>query len=121
MVLQHLPTNLAKSYLAEFLRVLTPGGILVVQIPARRVAKRFRYALTNIFPWIGSSLRRLRGAPPRIPMRVIPRSQVEGIVAQGGGEVLEAAPDGASGPEFESIVYYVRKASQFGGTPRASV
>jgi SAM-dependent methyltransferase len=34
LVLQHLEPDYAKSYLREFLRLLTPGGLLVFQLPA---------------------------------------------------------------------------------------
>ena len=33
IVLQHMPPDLAKRYLAELVRVLAPGGILVFQLP----------------------------------------------------------------------------------------
>ena len=36
LVLQHMPTDLSRAYLGEFLRVLEPGGLLVVQVPSRR-------------------------------------------------------------------------------------
>jgi SAM-dependent methyltransferase len=36
LVLQHLPPELAKSYLREFVRVLAPGGLLVFQLPSHR-------------------------------------------------------------------------------------
>jgi SAM-dependent methyltransferase len=36
LVLQHMPTELSRAYLGEFLRVLEPGGLLVFQVPSRR-------------------------------------------------------------------------------------
>ncbi|MGH9382722.1 MAG: class I SAM-dependent methyltransferase [Vicinamibacterales bacterium] len=38
IVLQHVPQELALGYLGEFLRLLTPGGILVFQLPSHRRA-----------------------------------------------------------------------------------
>ena len=35
VVLQHLPPRLIRGYLAEFARVLRPGGSLIVQLPTR--------------------------------------------------------------------------------------
>ena len=32
--LQHVPSDLARSYLGEFLRVVKPGGIVIVQVPS---------------------------------------------------------------------------------------
>jgi SAM-dependent methyltransferase len=34
LVLQHMEPNYAKQYIKEFLRILSPGGILVFQLPA---------------------------------------------------------------------------------------
>ncbi|GMR24156.1 MAG: hypothetical protein BMS9Abin37_2663 [Acidobacteriota bacterium] len=34
IVLQHIPDDLTEKYLAEFLRVLRPGGVLVFQLPS---------------------------------------------------------------------------------------
>lgn len=38
LVLQHLPRDLIRGYLREFARVLRPGGVLIVEIPAARTA-----------------------------------------------------------------------------------
>jgi SAM-dependent methyltransferase len=37
IVLQHVGTELAKGYMAEFLRVMAPGGIAVFQVPSHLV------------------------------------------------------------------------------------
>jgi len=37
IVLQHLPPRLANKYLAEFVRILRPNGLLVFQLPSRFV------------------------------------------------------------------------------------
>jgi hypothetical protein len=37
IVLQHVPSELAVRYLHEFFRLLTPGGVLVFQLPSHRV------------------------------------------------------------------------------------
>ena len=38
LVLQHMPPTLAGGYIGEFVRVLKPGGALIFQIPADRIA-----------------------------------------------------------------------------------
>lgn len=40
LVLQHLPTELAYNYIAEFVRILRLGGILVFHLPARFVQEQ---------------------------------------------------------------------------------
>ncbi len=37
IVLQHIPKKYIKGYLGEFLRVTKPGGLIVFQIPTRRI------------------------------------------------------------------------------------
>jgi SAM-dependent methyltransferase len=37
LVLQHMAPDLARRYLAELVRVLRPGGLLVVQVPSGRI------------------------------------------------------------------------------------
>jgi SAM-dependent methyltransferase len=39
IVLQHLPPGLAYKYLAEFVRILRPNGLLVFQLPSRFVSR----------------------------------------------------------------------------------
>jgi SAM-dependent methyltransferase len=36
IVLQHIPPDSSRRYIAEFLRVLAPGGVLVFQLPSHR-------------------------------------------------------------------------------------
>ena len=38
LVLQHMAPDLARSYLAELVRVLRPGGLLVFQVPSGRIS-----------------------------------------------------------------------------------
>ena len=39
-MLQHLPTELARKYIAEFARILRPNGLMVFQLPARFVQEQ---------------------------------------------------------------------------------
>jgi ubiquinone/menaquinone biosynthesis C-methylase UbiE len=109
IVLQHLPRPLAERYLKEFLRLLSDGGVLVVQIPSRRIRRRRRYLISRLLPGVFSALRKMTGRPPRIPMHVIPRREVLAIIRAFGARVIHVAPDGASGADFESLVYYVTR------------
>ena len=43
IVLQHMPPALMKQYIAEFIRVLSPGGLLVFQVPAEVEDARERF------------------------------------------------------------------------------
>jgi SAM-dependent methyltransferase len=35
LVLQHMPPELSRSYMTDFIRVLKPGGVGVFQLPSR--------------------------------------------------------------------------------------
>lgn len=94
-VLQHLPsTALAATYLREFVRVLRPDGIALVQLPHRLPTLRF--VLARRTPYI--VLRRL-GVTPRFlyqrlglhPMHMISLStrRVQDIVHNAGGSAVE--------------------------------
>jgi ubiquinone/menaquinone biosynthesis C-methylase UbiE len=111
IVLQHLPRHLAERYLADFFRLLSNRGVLVVQIPSRRIRRRRRYFLSRLFPAVASALRRISRRAPRIPMYVIPRRDVLALIRTAGARVIHVREDGASGPEFESLVYYVTRGS----------
>ncbi|MFC7327600.1 class I SAM-dependent methyltransferase [Marinactinospora rubrisoli] len=88
LVLQHVPPALARGYLAEFARVVRPGGAVVVGVPdrERRTAKGllFRYA-----PWpvirLGQRLVLRYPAPMR--MHPVPERDVRGVLAGHGAHV----------------------------------
>ncbi len=71
IVLQHIPEKYARAYIAEFIRVLRPGGIAVFQLPSklrsRSRVSRFGYRL-NLF-----LRRRSRRAPFVREMYGVPR------------------------------------------------
>ena len=116
IVLQHLPDRATiEGYLAEFLRVLRPGGLLAFQLPSslplalRLQPRRNAYLL----------LRRL-GLSPRFlywrlglhPNRMvaIPKSDVVAFLESHGARVLDVVT--RRDPDvhlFEESVYYVAK------------
>jgi SAM-dependent methyltransferase len=113
IVLQHQPSpEIALRYVDEFLRVASPDGLIVFQLPssiplANRLQPRRRaYAL----------LRSLRVSPKLLlgqlrlhPIRVISVSEevVERRVEDSGGRILLARQD-ASIPPLRSIRYFVQ-------------
>jgi SAM-dependent methyltransferase len=109
LVLQHLTSgSLIERYLAEFVRVLAPAGLLAVQLPVfvpppaastlrsrLRVRTRARAALRRV----GVSPRWLyqRTAwTPEMPMTAVPYERVVQVLEFAGGRVVtteESAPD----------------------------
>jgi len=105
ITLQHMPARFARQYIAEFLRVLNPDGLLLFQLPSRRRGKlaRVRSLSHELF---GSVLHPIQ---PRVVMRGIPKQEVVRLLTQHGGEVLDIASDESAGPTWESFRYLVKK------------
>jgi SAM-dependent methyltransferase len=114
IVLQHMPPPLAKGYIREFLRVLRPGGIAILQVPSEcswKSAKPLVGPFINLLPPRLRELvyRRRRARDPRdLPMHSIPRIEVLRFVERAGGRVLACIDDGAGGPDWRSFHYIVR-------------
>jgi len=116
IVLQHLPSRQAvEGYLAEFLRVLRPGGLLVFQMPSKlplRVSIEPRRKAYLMLRRLGISERSLYWRFGLHPNRMIaiPKPRVLEFLDGHGAQVLDAVtrrdPDLSM---FEESVYYVTK------------
>jgi 2-polyprenyl-3-methyl-5-hydroxy-6-metoxy-1,4-benzoquinol methylase len=103
ITLQHVPEMATLGYLAEFIRVLKPAGLAVIQLPARR-----RPSLRTRLSWLmPQSVRAKRHSG--IEMNGIPRGEVLSALALAGGTVVDVQRDHSAGPEWESYRYAVRK------------
>jgi SAM-dependent methyltransferase len=111
LVLQHLPADLARGYLREFLRVLRPDGVAVVQVLSRPVMSLkgllFRYAP---FPLVAWGQTHLLGYPA--PMRMTPMSpkKMAAALEGTGTRVVDAVRDVSYGGHWESLRYYLVRA-----------
>jgi SAM-dependent methyltransferase len=106
IVLQHLEPVLARKYVAEFIRVLRPGGVAVFQVPTSRTGRRLQYALIRRVPGLVRLYRRMRyGITPNREMHVLPKPDVVRVVSRAGGEVLAVEDDGDSVPDFVSSIF----------------
>ncbi|MDQ6776134.1 MAG: class I SAM-dependent methyltransferase [Actinomycetota bacterium] len=116
IVLQHMPPPLAKGYIREFLRVLRPRGIAILQVPSEcswKSTKPLVGTLVNRLPSRAREViyRRRRARDPRnLPMHSIARTEVLRFVERAGGRVLACIDDGAGGPDWRSFHYIVRAA-----------
>jgi len=97
--LQHLPKAAALRYVAEFVRVLRPGGLVVFQLPARRRPS----AKARAGGLVPRSLRAKRHSG--IEMNGVLRGDVLAALALAGGEVRDIQRDSSAGPEWESYRY----------------
>jgi SAM-dependent methyltransferase len=117
ITLQHIAPRYTRGYLAEFVRVLAPGGALSVQVPERvpagdppdrlrlsfwpptmwmRVSRHVRYHHPGWFP-----------GTPKMQMYAMPRDEVVALLSRAGAEILsvEASEHG----DVENTVYIARR------------
>lgn len=115
LVLQHVPTQDAiRQYIAELVRVLKVGGLLVMQLPNHVPLRRRLQARPRVYAWLRSAgfseklLYRKLGLHP-IPMNFLPESEVISIIESGGGTALQVVADQRAGPHIPDRTYYVTK------------
>jgi SAM-dependent methyltransferase len=126
ITLQHCPVAAAKAYIGEFVRVLAPGGICVMQIPEHRRRDPLKVVLTDQLHAVRGSLAirtRLRGlasgapARPRRPadqrmeMNTIPQREVEQLIQRCGGRLVDIIWTNSADFAFNGEVRYSEQPS----------
>jgi SAM-dependent methyltransferase len=106
LVLQHLPRPVVHSYLAEFLRVLRPGGTVVVQVPTRPLW-RVKGVIWRIapFPLVGWAQRRLLGYPAPMRMTRFSDAAVRAAAARHSAKVAGRLADPTYTEHFQNTRY----------------
>ncbi len=115
IVLQHVPEQKAiRNYIAEFARVLAPGGLIVMQLPSYVPWRRRIQARRRLYGWLrfaGISERvlykRLHLHP--IPMNFLAEHEVQSILQRNGCRVLQTVSDHRAGEHISSRTYYAAK------------
>ncbi len=105
--LQHSPPEAAAKYIAEFFRILRPGGIALFQVPSGK-----RHEPGSIGAKIYSLKRgplrrfwkRIRGKPP-VEIHYVHQSLVEEIIANSGGKLLHSRQFGSQHRSRVSMQY----------------
>jgi ubiquinone/menaquinone biosynthesis C-methylase UbiE len=110
LVLQHMPGRLAARYLREFVRVVRPGGAIVIVVPEshRLTPAGVVYAIAPQ-RLIGIVQRRLFGYPAAMQMRVLPARRVRRIVEAAGGRVVASDPEPCVGPHWRGYRHFVTR------------
>lgn len=113
IVLQHMQPRYAREYIAEFVRVLAPGGVLLFQLtdtllilrsPLRRLVRDVgHFAYTRLY------LPLFEPRKAYFEMYGIPKAEVLQLLARCGGRILEVDPDGSAGPCWSSYKYWLTK------------
>jgi SAM-dependent methyltransferase len=111
LTLQHMEPRFAKRYLAEFLRVLRPGGLLVFQLPHRPAesAGWLRTAAPEFVRRTWYGLKRATARSGEMEMHGIPRRRVVDLLESNGGQVVEIQDDPHAAPGWMSLRYCVRR------------
>jgi SAM-dependent methyltransferase len=110
LVLQHMPTDLAGSYLAEFIRVLRPGGAIVILVPEAhlRTPRGIVYALAPR-RLIGLIQRKVFGYPAPMQMHVLPADLVRRLVDPHGGRLAASVPHAGYGGHWRMTEHVIVK------------
>lgn len=107
ITLQHIRPHLVKAYLKEFLRVLSPGGLLLFHLPSKRVSPRlarllplntYQHAARLLWPL-------LHRREPLVEMYGLRRSAVVALLKTHGGRVLEVRQQTSAGNKWISFRY----------------
>lgn len=112
IVLQHIAPRYVKRYLAEFVRVLAPGGLLVFQLPSRVIdagaTRGLKGALKQVLPQtLLEAYRRLKRSFefPRMEGHGLRPDEVRSVLEAAGARLLDIVPDRSPGPAWESFRY----------------
>jgi len=117
LVLQHMAPRYIRAYLAEFVRVLSPGGVLVFQLPAESPLPVVveGSGLKKILPIpVISMIRKVRRLRefPRMEIHGLPRGEVEELLASLGAPVVDVVEDRAHGADTPGFRYCAVKPAQ---------
>lgn len=115
-VLQHIPPEQQLAFIAEFVRVLRPGGVAVFQLRngPRVDPGTFRARLYTLNRrYLRRLLQRLRGRVP-YEMHYVARSRVAETVAAAGGRIIEVVDETLGERTGRSLCYYVARARDTG-------
>ena len=102
IVLQHMHPKYAARYIAEFVRVLRPGGLAVFQIPDQPARTLTGVALRALPCWLIRPVRKM-------DMYGLSRIRIREILLAEGAQLLDAKPNFESGPHWIAYRYFAQK------------
>ncbi len=108
IVLQHMPPALAKGYLAEFFRVLRPGGGLVFTLPSVPAPTRRGLAYQLLPNQLIFRAKKLRDKAV-MQMNAIRHDELVDYLEGLGFEVRFLQPSKSAGPNWLAFRYFIRK------------
>ena len=105
LTLLHMEPRYSLSYLCEFLRVLRPDGVAIIQVPEPTRRQLLRDLVPGPVVTLGTRLRAARGA--RMEMYGLSRHDVVEAVHRAGGHVFGIYDRGRQHREFADLRYFV--------------
>lgn len=109
-VLQHLPRPVLENYVAEFVRVLRPGGVAFLHLPTRPLwtlrGTVWRFVPGSVVRWAQRALLRY---PAPMRMTGVPEDRLAALVAAAGAEVVTSVDVDEPGTHWHARRYVVRK------------
>lgn len=97
ITLMHMRPDYSKRYIAEFLRVLRPGGVAVFQLPDPTKKQRIKEAIPHFI--LDPALRLRAKRAPRMEIYGITRTEIERTTTAAGADValVEEIHEGHAG------------------------
>lgn len=110
LVLQHLPADVIEGYLAEFMRVLNPGGVAVLQCTTRPLWT-FKGAMWRFAPYrlVALGQRFVLRYPAPMRMTALAPTRLATVVTSHGGEVVASLTEDVPATHWQSTRYVVHK------------
>jgi SAM-dependent methyltransferase len=106
LVLQHVQAGYARAYLGEFLRVLRPGGVLVVGVPSHPAATPRGLAFALLPNRLLNLYRRRRyGYQGVMELHGLRRAEVVELLRAAGAEVAAVLEEPALGADWHAYRY----------------
>jgi len=108
ITLHHMPPSLQRTYIGEFLRVLAPGGLAVLQI-ASGYSRDWRGLAYRLLPnrILSPLRRRVHASAVAADLHPLAETDVEEIVAAAGREILQAFDIDSAGAGFQSRLLFI--------------
>lgn len=110
IVLQHMNPIYSKNYIKEFLRILSPHGLLIFQLPSERVIT-LKLLIINILPVAILDLyHKVRyGNYPKMEMYGIKKDDVVKFLKENNAKIIDIKQDQSAGKWWVSYQYYVTR------------
>lgn len=96
IVLQHIDKANALRYMAEFVRVLAPGGLVIFSMPSRHLESPDATLVSPVEAAEGTLV---------INMHPIPRAEVEACLVAAGARIVHVHDYPVAGPGYECFRY----------------